>query len=87
MKKSAKGIKPFQNEKDSISIGELTVENRLDRIELYGSLQLTRDKQGLALAKQLQDLVEQTIKAMQAEDLPDQIETAPTDKVENPFGE
>jgi hypothetical protein len=85
MKKSTKKMKPFQNEEDSIAIGDLTVENRLDRIELYGSLHLTRDKQGLALAKELKELLDDTIKALQAEDLPDQIKNAPTDEVENPF--
>lgn len=85
MKKSTKRIKPFQNEQDSIAIGDLTVENRLDRIELYGSLHLTRDKQGLAQATALKELVDDTIKALQAEDLPDQVQNAPTDQVENPF--
>lgn len=78
-------IKPFQNEEESITIGELTVENRFDRIELYGSLQLTKDQAGLALAKELKALVDKTVKAMQAEKLPDHIAVAPTDKVENPF--
>ncbi len=80
-------IKPFQNEKDAIEIGELTIENRLDRVELYGSLQLTRDKAGLALARQLKDVVDKTIKAMQSGELPDQIRTTPTDNIDNPFND
>lgn len=78
-------IKPFQNEADSIDIGELTVENRLDRIELYGSLQITRDKAGLALAKELKALLDSTVKALQGDDLPDHIPITPTDKTDNPF--
>jgi hypothetical protein len=80
-------IKPFQNESDAIEIGELTIENRLDRIELYGSLQLTRDKAGLALAKQLKDVIDKTIKAMQSRELPDHITNAPTDTTDNPFSD
>lgn len=83
-------IKPFENEEDSINIGDLTVENRLDRIELYGSVQITRDKEGLRLALELKQLVDETVKALRAEEdakaLPDHISDAPTDRVDNPFG-
>lgn len=41
-------LTPFADDAASIPIGELTVENGTDRIALYGSLDLTRDKQGLA---------------------------------------
>jgi hypothetical protein len=78
-------IKPFQNEEDSIAIGDLTVENRLDRISLYGSLEITRDKAGLALAKEIKALLDDTVAALQAEHLPDHIAVAPTDKINNPF--
>jgi hypothetical protein len=30
-------IHPFANESESIQIGDLTVENRLDRVSIYGS--------------------------------------------------
>lgn len=78
-------IKPYANEADSITIGELTVENREDRLELYGSLQLTRDKEGLALARELKALVEATLEVLESEDLPDRIEIDPPDEVDNPF--
>lgn len=39
----------YENETDSFTIGEMTVENRLDRISLYGSVDLTRDKVGLEI--------------------------------------
>ena len=38
---------PYQNEAQSLGIDELTVENRLDRISVYGSIELTRDQAGL----------------------------------------
>ncbi len=78
-------IKPFQNEEDSIAITDLTVENRLDRIELYGSLTITKDKAGLAIAKELKTLIDDTVAALQAEHLPDRISIAPTDNIDNPF--
>jgi hypothetical protein len=78
-------IKPFQNEADSVVIGELTIENRLDRIELYGSLQITKDKEGLKLAQELKELIDAAVKALQAEDLPDHVPIAPTENVDNPF--
>ena len=78
-------IKPFQNEADSIMIDDLTIENGLDRIALYGSLQITRDKAGLKLAKELKALIDATVAALQAEKLPDHIAIQPPDEVDNPF--
>lgn len=81
-------IKPFANDADSIGIGGLTVENGSDKIAVYGNIDLTRDKTGLALAHQLKVLVDGVVKELEADkNLPDQIEPpkAP-DEVENPFG-
>lgn len=78
-------IKPYANEADALSIGDLTVENRLDRIELYGSLQITRDKEGLALARELKSLLDSALEVLESEDLPDRIPLDPTDEVDNPF--
>ena len=41
---------PFADDAASVSIAKLTIENGIDRIALYGSLDLTRDLQGLAHA-------------------------------------
>jgi hypothetical protein len=78
-------IKPFQNETESFSIEDLTVENRLDRISIYGSLNVTRDKDGLAKALALKDLVDAMVKTLQGEKLPDHVQLKPADKVDNPF--
>ena len=43
-------LQPFDNETQSISLSDLTIENRLDQLEIYGSLSITRDQAGLALA-------------------------------------
>lgn len=54
-------LKPFADDAASTSIGELTIENGTDRIALYGSLDLARDKQGLAHARALATLLDQAI--------------------------
>ena len=46
-------IKPFGDDSSSVGIGGLTVENGLDRVVLYGSLEITRDRAGLGLAREL----------------------------------
>jgi hypothetical protein len=79
-------ITPFKNEEESVTIGDLTIESRLDRIELYGSVQITKDKAGLRLAQELRQLLDATVKALEAEkDLPEQVALTPPDSVKNPF--
>ncbi len=79
-------LKPFMNESETMQIGELTVENRLDQLELYGSIAITRDKQGLKQALQLKALLDAAIAHLQNEnDLPEQVVFRPTDRVDNPF--
>ena len=85
MKKKETKIAPFANETDSLSIGELTVENRVDRISIYGSIDITRDKEGLAHAETLQTLFNDIISSMKEGDLPDKISIKPADSVSNPF--
>ncbi len=79
-------IRPFENEAESLQIDELTIENRLDRIAIYGNIEITRDKRGLERARQLQRLLDDTVRALEAEDLPETVQTIPPDKVPNPFG-
>ncbi len=79
-------IRPFANESDSVSIDELTVENRVDQLEIYGSLSITRDKAGLERALRLKDILDAAVKALQDDAaLPDRMAFKPTDKVDNPF--
>ena len=58
-------LTPFADDSASISIGKLTVENGRDRIALYGSLDLTRDKAGLAAAKALKALIDQAVHVLE----------------------
>ncbi|SDB20658.1 hypothetical protein SAMN02927895_00815 [Belnapia rosea] len=79
---------PFVDEAASTCIGSLTVENRTDRISLYGSLDLMRDRTGLADARRLQKLLEAVIETLQSEGdhLPSSnVGNASTETVRNPF--
>jgi hypothetical protein len=77
---------PFQNESESITIGNLTIENRLDQVEMYGSLSITHDQSGLALALKLKSVLDAAIAHLQqVPDLPAQIVFRPTDEIDNPF--
>ncbi len=87
MNKNAMKIAPFANETDSLSIGDLTVENREDRITIYGNIDITRDKEGLGNAETLQTLFNDIIASMKKGDLPDKISIKPADNVANPFAD
>ena len=78
---------PFADDSTSVSIGDLTVENGADRVAIYGSLDLTRDKQGLAHALTLKGIVDQAVQRLQADkNLPDAVAApAAPKKVPNPF--
>ncbi len=79
-------LRPFENEQDSLVIDALTIENRVDQLEIYGSLAITRDKIGLAYALQLKQILDATVSALQNDSaLPDQITFKPSDQVDNPF--
>jgi hypothetical protein len=79
-------MEPFKNETESITLGQLTIENRLDQVELYGSLSITRDQAGLALALQLKSVLDAAIDHLQhTSDLPAHIAFRPADTIDNPF--
>lgn len=81
-----KGFLAFQNESDSFTIGsDLTVENRLDRISIYGSIDLTKDKDGLQYAYALKRIVDSIIDELKGKNLPDYVEIKTADTVDNPF--
>ena len=77
---------PYANEADVLRIGDLQIENRVDRISFTGDLVLTKDKAGLALAKELQSLMERVVKTLKADkQLPQIVEIKASDTVKNPF--
>lgn len=79
----------FKNESATHILHDLNIENRLDRVSLYGSADITHDAAGLALARQLQDRLAGMIAVLQAEQangvLPNHITLAGGDEVDNPF--
>lgn len=82
-------MKYFENESETQAVGDLTFENRLDRITLHGNVDLTLDKQGLEHAQTLKDSLTKIIAVMKAKEkqgaLPDKITIAPAEEVSNPF--
>ena len=84
--KTMPALQPFENETQSIQIDELTIENRLDRIELYGALVITRDQMGLQRALEIQTLINATVQSLQAQtDLPQSLVIKPSETIDNPF--
>ena len=81
----AKKFVPYANESDVLEIGNLTIENRIDRISLSGDIDLTLDKPGLALAKQLQKLLGDVVAQLEKQELPDQLPPPEVTSVANPF--
>lgn len=79
-------ITPYANEAHSLQIGELTIENRVDQVALYGSAHLTKDKAGLQHARELKAIIDAVVASLEADkSLPDKITLKPTDQVDNPF--
>lgn len=71
----------------SVAIGGLTLDSDPDRVAVYGNVDLTRDKSGLAAARQLKTIIDAVVATLVADaNLPDHIE-APlkTVPVKNPF--
>ena len=79
-------FKPFENGTESSAIYDLTLENQLDCVNIYGNLQITKVQQGLQAAKKLQAFMNDLVQALeQAQPLPEQIERQPEHEIENPF--
>jgi hypothetical protein len=80
-------LTPFADDAASVTIDKLTVENGTERLALYGSLDISRDKAGLRHALALKTIVDQAVQVLSADpNLPEQQPPADTSKtVRNPF--
>ena len=78
-------MKVFQNEAETEDIGKLTIENRTDRISIYGSLEVSRDQAGLAAARELKATVDAIVAFLEGEKLPERIAIKAASEVKNPF--
>jgi hypothetical protein len=81
-------ITPFANESEALGIDELNIENREDRVSIYGSLDVTRDQEGLKKALILKEVLDKIVDALKREKLPDKLPAPrPAAQVKNPFAE
>ena len=81
-------IKPFADDETTSSIGDLSIENGTVRVVLSGSVEITRDQNGLALAKELKRLSDGMVAELEAgPPLPTvaTIDAPVVDQVANPF--
>jgi hypothetical protein len=78
---------PFADDSHSASIDTLIFENGRDRIAIYGNLDITRDKAGLTIARQLADYLAKIVGVLQADpQLPDKLQPPEAPRlVPNPF--
>jgi hypothetical protein len=82
-----KKFQPFSDDNTSLNIGEFTIENGTDKVALYGSLDVTHDKNGLKPAEALKAAVDAIVKALEQDKaLPAESGPAETSQqVKNPF--
>jgi hypothetical protein len=82
-------FRPYANEADVLQVSDLNVENRLDRIAIFGSVDLTRDKVGLRLAAALKAVLDEVVLTLQYEEgdkrLPETIPVPTAKFVKNPL--
>ena len=64
----------FENENDSFSLNTLKICNKDTHITLEGILKITKDKKGLALARQLKRVIDASIEVLKQSDIPDALE-------------
>ena len=79
-------MKVFANESECLVLDGLTIENRVDRVSFYGSVDFTRDQVGLKAARDLKAILDDVIEGLEAvSDLPEQIEILAAVEVDSPF--
>lgn len=80
-----KNFTPYANEADVLEIGNLMLENRLDRITISGDVDLTADRAGLEAARRLHAQLGAIVAALEARELPERLPPPDVQTVDNPF--
>jgi hypothetical protein len=80
-----KAFVPYANEADVVQVGNLMLENRLDRITVSGDVDLTMDAAGLAHARRLHEIISAVVARLEGETLPDRLPAPAVKTVDNPF--
>lgn len=84
-------FQPYDNDHQSLQIGQLIFENQTDKVTVYGDIDISKDKQGLSQALKLQKLFNLIVSELQAADsaqqLPETIDvpSKSTEEIDNPF--
>ncbi len=84
-KKPLTPFTPFADESTTLQIGDLNIENRTDRVSLFGSVDITRDKIGLALAQELKVRIDHLVEVLESDHLPEMLDVVSPTQVQNPF--
>ena len=76
----------FADDCSSYTLGNLTFENNADYLSVYGDIQIQRDQQGLQHLLALQQIINQAVTGLQADDtLPEQLPAAKHNEIDKPF--
>lgn len=86
MNAKKKTFVPYANEADVVQVGNLMLENRLDRITVSGDVDLTMDAAGLAHARRLHEILAAVVERLEAAPLPERLPPPDVKTVDNPFG-
>lgn len=85
MPSKKKSFTPYANEADVLEVGNLMLENRVDRVTISGDVDLTLDKAGLADARRLHEVLGAVVAALESRELPDRLPPPDVKTVDNPF--
>ena len=86
-RKADSAFTPFADDSSVKTCADLSFENGTGRIALHGSLDITRDREGLRRARDLRAVLDAIVSALEHEDLPEAVAEEPeaATKVRNPF--
>ncbi len=82
-----KKFQPFADDAQSLNLADLTIENGTDKVSIYGSIDVTRDKAGLKKARELKAVLDAMVRFLsQDKALPEEAPAPETpQQVKNPF--